>query len=293
MGDSPERPDPPSARIGQVRTSFRYATILALLFFARDASAQAIVGRLIDAETGGPIADATIALIDETGSPVAGTLTDPNGAFRVALPSPGTVVLRAQRIGYRGSATEPLTIGREETVELEVRLSTEAVLLDPVTVITESRPWWEAERDPRVWGFYDRMDRLGRTGVGRFITAEDLVPLSGLPGWMILTSPLGFGIQADMAPRGTVQRSISIRGPLRERCNPVYFLDGLPFRAGEAVVHTTIETLAHEDRLEGIEMFSPWYVPSEFASFLRHDERCVVSIWTRDPKPGPWDRRRP
>jgi hypothetical protein len=90
-----------------------------------------------------------------------------------------------------------------------------------------------------------------------------------------------------MAARGTTRRSITIRGPLRERCSPVYLLDGRPFRADESVVHTTVETLTHEGRLEGIEMFSPWYVPSEFATFLRHDEGCIVAIWTRNPEPRP------
>src|SRR5690606_25681660 len=99
----------------------------------------------------------------------------------------------------------------------------------------EPARWWESIRPRRVWGLYERMDRFGRTGFGRFITPEDLELQRGAPAWVILTNQIAFGIRAELPPvrRGalgigspppsTAQRAITIRGPLGQACRPTYF----------------------------------------------------------------------
>jgi hypothetical protein len=257
--------------------------LLVSVSFVDDLPAQTLSGRLLDADSGNPIANATIELLEDGNSvTVASALTNQDGFFRFTSRTGNPVRLRASRIGFQTTTSQLLTFDGGEDLEIEFRLSARAVLLEPLTVVTEARPWWESIRPRRVWGLYERMERYGRTGFARFITPEDLELLRGAPAWSILSSPIGFGIRADIAPRGPVTRSITIRGPFG-RCNPVYFVDGIPFRAEEWVTHATIENLADQNRIEGIELFSPWYLPSEYAVQLRFGEGCVVAVWTRLP----------
>lgn len=257
--------------------------LLVLSLTPADAVAQTLVGRLVDAETAAPVANATITALDEANSAIAGVLTNAEGSFRITLERSARIRLRAERIGYETATTDLLEVEGGATLEVEFRLSTSAVVLSPITVTVAPRPWWESERPPQVWGFYERMDRYGRTGMGRFLTAEDLALQKGAPGWTILSNQLAFGIRAEMPSRGPTTPSVTIRGPLGTRCTPVYFVDRLRYGADEWAIYSLIESMNEQGRIEGIETFSPWYIPSELAVQLRHGEDCVVVIWTREP----------
>lgn len=238
----------------------------------QDAHSQSMTGRLLDDDSNEPIIGAAVTVLDEMDRVVSRALTDSEGLFRFELVRGGQYRLRAERIGYQSSTTALPDVQANEPLNLEFRLSTQAILLDPLTVV--ARPWWEAERPRRVWGFYERMDRFGRTGFGRFITREDLTTQRHSPVWVVASNQFGFGIRIQLERNGAA-RAVKMRGPFGDLCTPEYFVDGLPFRADEWVIHDTIEAWMLEDRIEGIELFNPWYVPSEF------DAECAVAIWTR------------
>jgi hypothetical protein len=269
-----------------MRLSYTVTLAVALAGAAEQTLAQTVSGRLIDADSDAPVAAATVALLAEDDSVLTSVLTDADGQFRLFVEAGQPFRLRAQRIGYPASTTAPLTVSPGESLQIEFRISTDAVLLSPITVTAERRPWWESVRPQRVWGFYERMERHGPFGMGRYITAEELARQRGAPGWSILSSPLGFGIRTEVPRQGSTLPSLTIRGPLRVQCSPVYFIDGLRFRGDELSVYSTVESLVSRDRLEGIELYSPWYVPSEIAAQLFHNEGCVILIWTRAPPGG-------
>lgn len=129
------------------------------------------------------------------------------------------------------------------------------------------------------------MARFGRTGFGRFLTVEDLAFQRQAPAWMILSNQIGFGFRTDLVDARGTQRSLQISGPgLKAWCTPVYFIDGVPFRAEEWVALNAIEVMVEQDRVEGIETYSPWYVPDEFHAHFSSKDSCAVGIWTKEPE---------
>ena len=263
--------------------------VLATFTVGDSLAAQVVTGAVRDAESGDPIAVADVSLLGRDDGALVTVATNEAGQFRIVLPAAGQYRLRARRIGYATVTTELLEVAGSDFVRLELSLSTQPVPLAPFIVDVAARPWWEYERPEEVWGYYERMEHFGRTGYARFLTTEDLELQRRAPAWMMLSSQIGFGIRADFETRRGAQRAIRIRGPLsgsdpRNWCSPVYFIDGLPFRAEEWVALHTIEVMAAEGRIEGIETYSPWYVPWTFQRHLTgEDGGCAVAVWTKPP----------
>lgn len=253
---------------------------LAFLFVTKQLSGQVISGSLRDSATDESLPSATVTLLREDGIPVQSVTTDQMGAFRFMLSGSGRYQLRAERIGYATATSEVLLIESADLVEVNLGLSTEAIEVAPINVSVATRPWWEIERPEEVWEFYERLDRFGRYGFGRFLTTEDIERQRQAPAWVILSNQLAFGIRLESSRRGPMERSITIDG-----CRPVYFLDGLPFRADDLAIFNTIEDLAQEGQLEGIETYSKkWHIPTAFYVFLTsRDCGAVVAIWTKEP----------
>jgi hypothetical protein len=250
-------------------------------------AAQVVTGAVRDAESGDPIVAAIVSLLGRNDGALVKVATNEAGEFRIVPPGPGQYRLRAQRIGYATTTTDILQVAASDLARLELSLSTEPVPLAPLIVDIASRPWWEYERPDEVWGFYERMEYFGQTGFARFLTIEDLEFQRRSPAWMILSNQIGFGIRAEFEAHRGAQRSIRIRGPLSGSnpmnwCSPVYFIDGLPFRAEEWVALHTIEVMADEGRIEGIETYSPWHVPWTFQRhFTSGDGGCAIAVWTK------------
>ena len=73
--------------------------------FAQESNELILKGRVIDAETNKPIADAWVRSSDATDS----TKSDANGDFSISLPKPGFYVFTAQAAGYKsGNSAEQL-----------------------------------------------------------------------------------------------------------------------------------------------------------------------------------------
>ncbi len=164
-----------------------------------------MAGVVTDEGTGAPVEGAAVRLADPTGS-VRETLTGPQGAFAFEAVPPGAYALGVRRIGYEVLST-PLEVGPDAR-SLDVRLTPQAIPLDPLEVDVEGRP-------PRLSesGFYDRMDE----GWGTFFEPE----------W-IEANKAGFVRLADFMSR------LQNRAPL-SRCTsvPVY-LDRRPVGRADA-----------------------------------------------------------
>src|SRR6478735_1640764 len=108
--------------------SLRCLLPLSACLLATPLGAQILRGKVLDAATGAGIPAAAVrALVG--GRDVGHDRTGADGTFSFQLRAPGTVRIEAQRTGYRTTVTGDLPVGLRETVNVEVKLSVEAVTI--------------------------------------------------------------------------------------------------------------------------------------------------------------------
>lgn len=91
-----------------------------------------VQGRLLDAQTGEAVPDATLQL-EGTGFRA---ITDGDGRFRFQQVLPGHYTLRTEHLAY-GSRSDGLDLGSGISVSLELRVSQQPIELPPMTVTVE------------------------------------------------------------------------------------------------------------------------------------------------------------
>ena len=94
---------------------------------AQDPTTGIVAGRVTDAATRQPIAGVTVVVAGTT----RGTLTASDGTYRLAGITPGTVTIRAQRIGY-AAQTRPVPVTVGGTATADFAFAAAAVQLDAV-----------------------------------------------------------------------------------------------------------------------------------------------------------------
>ncbi len=100
---------------------------------------ERIEGVLLDLTHGGPVPQGRVTLLDEEGTVLRVELSDAEGRFAFALPSPGAYRLEVERIGYLAAGID-LRVEADETGEIEIALTPEAMLLDPLVVMGDAAP---------------------------------------------------------------------------------------------------------------------------------------------------------
>lgn len=113
---------------------------------------QALLGHVVDDDTGAPVSWAALLLLDAKGDTVGTMLADSGGWFLFNPHGPGPYRVRALRVGYRPVTAGPVRMSSPtDAVTLEVRMAVSAVPLEPLRIIAEPR-------DPKLndAGFYRR-----------------------------------------------------------------------------------------------------------------------------------------
>lgn len=254
------------------RLSLPFAVCLLL---ASSLPAQTVRGRVVEAGSDEPIAGARVEALDGRGRPSGGrTLSAEDGTFVLPLRAAGSYVLRARRLGYPATTSQRLEVALRDTVVVDVRMSQEPLLVDPVVVTAHSRA---AEvRALRDAGFYDRQ----RAGFGRFMERPEIERhrhnrmveiLDRMPGTQRIGGTIVF---RRSSLTGTMNRA-QHNGPTH--CMPKYYVDG---------AHITvqppqgIDEVIGADDVEAIELYSS--AASIPARFNDSESACgVVLIWTR------------
>ncbi|MFL5540579.1 MAG: carboxypeptidase-like regulatory domain-containing protein [Longimicrobiaceae bacterium] len=115
------------------------------------AAAQVIVGRVVDAATGGgvPRARVTVAGVDHRET--RRTLTGDDGRFTVEVRGGGSYRVQVARTGYQDASTRELAVGADDTVAVELRVVLAPRRLDPVVATTPPRRL-------SINGVYDQTD---------------------------------------------------------------------------------------------------------------------------------------
>jgi hypothetical protein len=230
---------------------------------------QTIRGRVLAAGDTIGVDGVTITLKDENRSPLLRVQSDEAGFFRIPVPTAGRFRLSLERLGFSSLEAE-VVVGEKEMVEVEVRIAPAAIPLDPLVVTARRRI-----RMGTLDEFYDRMERNRRSGVGFFITREEVenTPMANT------TFLLGAVPNVFLRPAGNAGWAIQMRegGGF---CTPDYYLDGLP---------TTWDRLPPLVDIEGVEIYRTRFehVDGYWPS------RCgIVFMWRRSDwgNPFSWSR---
>jgi len=165
-------------RCGQVRALGKVAAAsLALLLLPTLADAQLVRGEVIDETRGTPISAVDVSILDEHGAVLRTTTTGTDGRFLIGAREAGAYRLRAERLGYETVTTAALEFRADSVVEVVVRMSTEAIALDPLEVVGRG----ESEINRATFeGLYQRRARAPSVGSTRIWVRSDPEMADGL-----------------------------------------------------------------------------------------------------------------
>lgn len=149
-----------------IRAASTLATGLLLAAGATPIEGQRLEGRVVDATTGSPIVQATIALMldDRT---ITGSLTDEDGRYTIAPRDVGSYLVRVSGQGYSPLVIEDVMISRGEARVLDHRLEPKPIALDGIVV--------EAEAG-RLTG-QEKVRRRQLLGQGHFLAGREIMVL--------------------------------------------------------------------------------------------------------------------
>ena len=210
-------------------------------------------GRVTAVEGRRPVAGARVGIV---GGPE--TTANDRGEWTLEGIPTGTRTIHARGIGFYPAYRPVDVVAGAAPVEL--RLATLRSLMDTVKV-TASRLRLEGT------GFEER----SRTGMGRYITAEQMARLPvSLTSQLFARVP---GVRLDRGPLG--ETYLTVNGPFG-RCPPSVYIDGHHIRGLSA---EDIDSWAHPDDVAGVEVYTGAMVPPEFQPGLVGCGSIV--IWTK------------
>lgn len=253
-------------------------------------AAQTVVhGRLVDDGSQRVLAGGEVTLVGSEGRTHRRIVTDAAGYFRFDEVTPGPLRMRAALRGFETVYTPFLQAAAGDTIELEIRLDRQTVLLAPLVVVGRSR----SRESARLTGFYDRLE----SSFGYFLTRDDIERRNPMyASDMLLTVP-GVRLGGNtMGGRRTIYMTRAIRstGP----CPVQVFIDGflmtrrtLQRQDGVDSSGAALFTLNGDDgfslddhvspeAIEGIEVYKG--VSDVPAEFWTPEASCgTVVVWTR------------
>lgn len=258
--------------------SMRRAGLVALMLLAASGEAAAqgggvVAGRVLDDSTGLGIAGARVELLSDSRRVLHATTADDSGDFSIPIRRRGRYRLRASRMGFAGAVTPAVGISHTDSLAVEVRLTTDRVLLAPLQVV--ARP----ARRHRSHGLDNYRTRLASHVGGRFVTREEVARRN--------TSRL----TDILATKGLVVAGSGLYFP-RNRCSPMVYMDGMlmtrqtPRRRSRIIgqpAYDAVNMVSPGD-VEGIEIYQGRSsIPAEFGG--PGAECGVIAIWTRRSEP--------
>ncbi len=210
-------------------------------------------GRVVRGTDGRPIAGAQVGL--ENGTPVR---TDERGEWVMSEAPAGSRLLEVRAVGFYPLRQAINVVNGAAPVRLA--MSTYEDVLDTLKVIAS----------------YDRYNRLeefrtrSRSGLGRFITAEDIVrrqPVVTSDLFRNLVPGVYLDSQAD---------SVRMRDAFGERCVPTFYLNGMQLNGLDGMA---LDAAITPDRIIGVEVYQQSQAPPQFVPALSGCGSIV--IWTK------------
>jgi hypothetical protein len=238
-------------------------------------SGQSVKGRLLDGQSGAPISAADLVLLAGTEGDriVSGGQTDSLGSFLIEGRTEGRFRLKAERLGYRSVTSPPFDLTVRDTLEVELRMSVEAILLAPLTVVSKRVPLVFSQR-LASGGFVERKDIYGKDGMGsgHFLERSDWENRTPHRLAEIVREVPGVRIVGGREIR---LRSVTSLGE-PWGCVPMYYLDGALFRLGAG---ESIEAYVSPLSISAIEVYPGLSRPPQFMDM--GEKACgAIVIWT-------------
>lgn len=199
-----------------IRSSGRSALLLFLCFalgFAPIAAgAQAttplrLTGRVLDAQTGLPLAGATISVIGRTQSATTGA----QGTFEISGLHPGLIVLRIERAGYQTATSDEIALLSGQSANVTLSLAAAATGGEPRTIGQTSVRGSESLQKSATFYRSLSADTLIANGTYRGGDALRLLPgvNNGITGD---TAALGDDLQLNIRGIGTAETIATLDG---------------------------------------------------------------------------------
>lgn len=95
--------------------------------------AQAVRGRIVDAENDRPVAGAVVQLLNPAGEAVGAAAADSLGRYLIPAGEPGRYRLRAELLGYQPQETSPFHV-ETDTVVVDLRVTARPIPIEGVEV---------------------------------------------------------------------------------------------------------------------------------------------------------------
>lgn len=272
-------------------------TALAAIFFqaAGSADAQQISGRLVDGESGRPVASGLLTLHAADSSVVLRTMSDTGGRWTLHAPRPGRYFIAVRRLGYRALVSGAMNISPAGASNTVFRLEQLPVALNPVAARAAA-----IRRHLELNGFFERQ----KSNFGHFVTPEaidrrqasrvtDL--LTSIPGVQLFVwgggsaGPLQIGLRGSSVtdgalcrPRVFVDDMMYTRGdsrPVRVRASDATEQEDLELRMDQSL---SLDDIGHPSTIAAIEVYrSATQVPVQFGGTSAETLCGVIVIWTR------------
>lgn len=242
------------------------ALLLTALSAASPLSAQVVTGGVFDQQTDSVIDGVEVLLLDRDDNEVlARAATGPDGRFALRAPLPGIFLIRSTRLGYQSVSVPDIDLLRADSLDIELRMSVDAVPLAPLTVVARrASEAFDARLERR--GYYDRRARYGKRGNGMgfatFLEAEDIRD-SALDIEDVLRDISGIHVTW----RG---RQAIVTG--RKGCRVSLFIDGTRVR------NSSPSEWVSPSSVVAVEVYPGHMVPLEYVTL---EPPCgAISIWT-------------
>lgn len=109
-----------------------YALLLLIFgFIPAFASAQSIEGKVTDADSGEPLIGVMVVL-DGTDR---GTMTEPDGSYRLSVPAGTQGILALYYIGYQDLKSEPFTLASGQHLKMDFRMKADQMMLADAVIV--------------------------------------------------------------------------------------------------------------------------------------------------------------
>lgn len=273
MRDTDTRTDPINgagpavpARLGLPPSLRAFGGLLlgTLLLLPRPSDAQTVAGRVVDPAGGRPVAEASVAVMDEEGRVKARAVSDSLGRFGIAVEAGTRFFVEVSRLGYMTTRSPLLEHGGGPARELLIELSPEPVALAGLEVSVEA----EAEQYLRSFGHTP--ESLGL----RWISHDEIMdmPLAGGPFMVIARRGIP-GISMGWVALEQPQPGLCVlmRGRSRPGACAAIFLNGVPTTMDQAQAMTPSD-------LAAIALLLPTDATTFYGTRGRDG---VVLMWTR------------
>ena len=230
------------------------------------ADAQTLRGSVVEDATGAPLSGALVVLLDERRDVRTETVTGEDGRFELEVPGAGSYALVVSLIGYAGVESPPLPIGEIEEVDVEIRMAVEAVAIDPLVVRSRIN-----SPDSQLGGFYTRMARGRRSGLGHFISREEVDRMSPMESTDLLRMAPGVRVIPGRNGSGAALR-------MSGGCVPAIYVDGVQVNR-YPLGRTSLDDVVPAFSIEGVEVYRGSM--SQVQGYHDPSGCGLVLVWTR------------